>query len=85
MDGIFYHFTYMCDKIKNERDKIQCEFELSKELWILYLDKLIGIKLANDDLKGLEMTIKEDTLILWDNDENKLWLFSVPSSEKYIY
>ena len=31
------------------------------------------------------MTIKEDTLILWDNDENKLWLFSVPSSEQYIY
>ena len=22
MGGIFYHFTYMCDKIKNERDKI---------------------------------------------------------------
>ena len=36
-------------------------------------------------LKGLEMTIKEDTLILWDNGGNKLWLFSVPCSQQYIY
>ncbi len=31
------------------------------------------------------MTIKEDVLILWDNGGNKLWLFSVPSSEQYKY
>lgn len=29
------------------------------------------------------MTIKEDTLILWDNGGNKLWLFSVPDAEQY--
>lgn len=31
------------------------------------------------------MTIEEDTLILWDNGGNKLWLFSVPDAEQYKY
>lgn len=31
------------------------------------------------------MTIKEDTLILWNNGGNKLWLFSVPGVEQYNY
>ena len=31
------------------------------------------------------MTIKEDTLVLWNNDGNKLWLFSVPCAEQYRY
>ena len=34
---------------------------------------------------GAKMTIKEDKVILWENDRDKFWLFSVPCEYQYIY